>query len=556
MSVRASETRTLVIGLDGACFRLLRPWLEAGDLPCLSRLYQQRIRGDLESVIPPLSPEAWSTFMTGTHPGQHGVMNFVSFHPGTYELRFNNGGQVRHETLWRLLSEAGKSVGVMGVPMTYPPEAVNGYMIAGLETPDRRAVFTHPAELQGELRAAVGEYDLHGDFVDVEDPAVYLDRLLAMVDNQAQAACYLLTHRPTDLSVVVLGMTDRAQHCFWRFHDENMPVGEASVSPRVADALWHTYRRVDAAVEAMIEAVPPPRNVMIVSDHGFAPCHTRVRISHWLEERGYLVSRSQKDMSFSLLRGAWAQAAKHAPRWLKDWLKSSLPGLRSQLTSFLLLSRVDWSQTKAFAICTQHGYLFLNRKERFPQGIVDEAEAEGLTRRLREELMELTDPGTGEPLVAEVHETRRLYPGPLADELPDLIVEWREGYIARSQPTERNDGRLIEPLGTSLEDWSGAHDRHGILLAQGASFRSSLAMEGARLIDISPTLLHLLGEAVPDTMSGRVLTDLFDEDWLRGNPIRYAKGHPEVAPAAPEQTLSREEEEALSERLRDLGYID
>ena len=373
MSVVGCETRTLVIGLDGGSFRLLRPWLETGELPCLSRLYRQGVHGNLESVIPPLSPEAWSTFMTGTHPGQHGVMNFVSFRPGTYEIKFNNGSEVRQKTLWRLLSEAGKSVGVMGVPMTYPPEPVNGYMIAGLETPDRRATFTHPADLQSELRAAVGEYDLHGDFVDVKDPSVYLDRLLAMVDNQAEAACYLLRNRPTDLSVIVLGMTDRAQHCFWRYLDSAHSAVDDDVPPRVLQALWHTYQHVDTAVQAMIEAVPEPRNVVIVSDHGFAPCHKLVRLSRWLEERGYLVSRSEKAVSFSLLQTIWAQTVKYAPRWLKDWLKSKLPGVRSQLTSFLLLSRVDWPKTQAFAMCTQHGYLFLNRKDRFPQGIVEES---------------------------------------------------------------------------------------------------------------------------------------------------------------------------------------
>jgi predicted AlkP superfamily phosphohydrolase/phosphomutase len=483
-------------------------------------------------------------------------MNFVSFRPGSYELQFNNGARVRQKTLWRLLSEAGKSVGAMGVPMTYPPESVNGYVVAGLETPGRHATFTYPAELHEELRTAVGEYDLHGDFVDVRDPGVYLDRLLGMIDNQAKAACYLLTNRPTDLSVVVLGMTDRAQHCFWRFWDSTHPAFEDSVPDRVTNAMRHTYRRVDTALASMIESVPEPKNVMVVSDHGFAPCHKLVRLSQWLEERGHLVSQSQQAVGFSLLRGVWAQASRYAPRWLKDWLKNSLPGLRDQVASFLLLSRVDWSQTKAFAICTQHGYVYLNQKERFPQGIVGAEEAEALLRQLRNELTELVDPETGECMVAKVHATRDLYPGPLMEELPDLIVEWKEGYIARSDAKERRDGAIVQPLGQSIEDWSGAHDRNGILLADGPNLRSPGVIQGARLMDVAPTLLHLLGEPVPDTMSGDVLTDLFREDWLRENPVRRVKADPGAAPTAPEQPFSPEDEAALEERLRDLGYMD
>ncbi|MBN1459869.1 MAG: hypothetical protein JXA57_10035, partial [Armatimonadetes bacterium] len=127
---------------------------------------------------------------------------------------------------------------------------------------------------------------------------------------------------------------------------------------------------------------------------------------------------------------------------------------------------------------------------------------------------------------------------------------------ARSQAGERSEGGLIQPLGTSLEDWSGAHDRHGILLAEGASLRSSAPVEGAQLIDIAPTILHLLGETVPDAMSGRVLTDLCKEEWLREHPIRYAKAEPGAALVAAEQTFSPQEEEALAERLKDLGYLD
>ena len=147
MTSSLTQDRVLVIGLDGATFDLIRPWLESGDLPHLSRLYHEGVRGILESVVPPLSPESWSTFMTGKHPGQHGVMNFIAMRPGSYDLSFNCGANVQERSLWRLLSDAGRRVGVIGVPMTYPPEA--GERLPHFRPGDAR--LEYPLYLPGRL---------------------------------------------------------------------------------------------------------------------------------------------------------------------------------------------------------------------------------------------------------------------------------------------------------------------------------------------------------------------------------------------------------------------
>ncbi len=557
--------RVLVVGLDGATLQLLGPWLENGDLPCLSRLYREGVRGSLQSIIPALSPEAWSTFMTGKHPGQHGVMNFLSFRPRSYELQFNNGALIREKTLWRVLSDDGKRVGVVGVPMTYPPEPVNGYLVAGLETPGVGSRFTHPPELAEELRSVIGGYDLHGDFADWTDPETYLDRILAMIDNQARAACYLLEHYPSDFAMVMIGATDRAQHSFWRFSDQSHPAYDPTAAPELRTALFRVFERVDRAVDAMVQCVPSPRNVVIMSDHGFGPCHRLVHLNRWLEQEGYLVCPPRRHLGFSLLRTIWGQACEHAPRWMKDWLKNALPTVRSQVTSLLLLSGIEWSETQAFAISTQHSYVYLNRRDRFPQGTVSPGtEADATCQALTESIMRLRDPETGKCVARRIIRTADLYPGSAAEALPDLIVLWEDGYIARSNPLQAwsetggggDDRPLVEAIDLSARSWSGSHRQDGVLILHGPDTAGPRDIEGARLIDLAPSLLHMLGQPVPEDMSGRVLEEALAPAFLASHPVRHCTAHEPSPARAREYVLSSAEEQQIAERLRDLGYTE
>ena len=143
-------TKLLVIGLDGATMDLIEPWAREGKLPVLAGLLQHGSYGRMQSVLPVLSSAAWTSFMTGMNPGKHGFYDFVKRAPDSYRLRPVHREQMRGQSLWKILSLVGRKVIVLNVPMTYPPEAVNGAMISGLGTPNYKT-FTYPAELTQEL---------------------------------------------------------------------------------------------------------------------------------------------------------------------------------------------------------------------------------------------------------------------------------------------------------------------------------------------------------------------------------------------------------------------
>jgi predicted AlkP superfamily phosphohydrolase/phosphomutase len=228
---------------------------------------------------------------------------------------------------------------------------------------------------------------------------------------------------------------------------------------------------------------------------------------------------------------------------------------------------VDWPRTRAFSLNNQHGYIYLHRKDRFPQGLVSPgAEAEALCRSLTSDLEQLVDDQTGEKVVDRVFRVADLHPGPAATHLPDLLLLWKEGYLARAEVNEHIGKQCLEEvfdsnllfgdIGQFLNiEQSGVHSPDGILIAHGPRLDGPRTIAGATIADLAPTLLHLLGEPVPQDMTGRVLSELFSPAYLAANPVRYAEGVPSRDPS-PESPYSAEERTQVEQHLRELGYLE
>src|SRR2546423_10891839 len=84
--------KAVIIGLDAATWALIRPWMAEGGMPNLARLMNAGVSGKLESILPPITPPAWTSFMTGKNPGKHGIFNFVEAAVDSYEMDYANGG--------------------------------------------------------------------------------------------------------------------------------------------------------------------------------------------------------------------------------------------------------------------------------------------------------------------------------------------------------------------------------------------------------------------------------------------------------------------------------
>src|SRR5262245_17372526 len=227
-----------------------------------------------------------------------------------------------------------------------------------------------------------------------------------------------------------------------------------------------------------------------------------------------------------------------------------------RLGESLFLSRrhIDWSRTRAYAQ-GNFGQIFLNLKGRQPQGCVAPEDARPLLDDLKAALGAIPHPKTGQPLVEHVYEREELYHGPRAHLAPDLTVvltDWRYRTIGLHDFTTH---RVISPAFGP----TGDHRLEGILVAAGPAFRTGALPRDAELLDIAPTVLHLLGVPIPGDLDGRILAELLDPSLspvdvpVRAAALASAAAHVHAAPADPVYTA--EEDAEIQRRLEELGYL-
>ena len=182
---------------------LLGPWCEQGLLPTLSEILARGTHGNLLSTYPPLTGPAWASFMTGKSPGNHGAFEFFRRQEGSYSQTLSGPSSIKGKSLWRILSDSGKRVGVMNVPLTYPPEEVNGFLISGLLTPRNCSDWAYPRELIEELTDNLGSYLIHHDEKYTKSNAEnLLEEQYRILKSRTEAALYLMKAKEWDFFMV------------------------------------------------------------------------------------------------------------------------------------------------------------------------------------------------------------------------------------------------------------------------------------------------------------------------------------------------------------------
>ena len=562
--------KVLVIGFDGATFDLIKPWVRAGKLPTFEKIMKEGAYGELESTIHPMSSIAWPSFMTGMNPGKHGLFDVTEQLPGSYEIRFTSGASRCGKTVWRLLSDAGKSAGVINVPMTYPPEEVNGYLIAGMDAPGMDSNFIYPKALWAEIKEHVGGYCIeHGNPMSNRSLGEFEQDVKQAMEQRYAAFKYLREHHPTDLLVCVFVATDRVHHFFWKHMEEQAQSGVGTAPSRFGNVILDIYQRCDGILKEIIDSLDDDTVLLIMSDHGAGPLRKLVNLNAWLNSQGLLRMKDQRDghghlladlkqSPFKVARVGWRILKRYLPDRYKSLLNKLLPTTKDRLATYLFLSRIDWAATKAYSI-GYFGDIRINVKGREPNGIVDPgSEYEELREELVAKLEALRDPDTGGRMVDKVYKREELYHGDHVHKASDLIIKWQD-YEYKSRINLEVDDKvsasqiMIDPATDSKV--SSIHRMNGIFMAFGKDVKQGVEIKGARIIDLAPTMLYFLGEPVPDSMDGEVLTRAFEESIFDQTPIRYRKG--EEGDLSPQESpYTDEEAEQIKDRLQGLGYID
>lgn len=544
----------LIVGIDGLPHGLAAALIAEGRTPALADLAERGSLGILTSTPNYQSASAWTSLVTGVNPGKHGILHFTNPVRGSYALAQIDARARRAPSLWRLLSERGLRVAALNFPVSYPAEPVAGVMIAGWLCPAPDAPgFSHPPDLAGAIAARWGDYPIHADVRrhavrgDFEAAARAAERGLAA---KGEVAAWLIERDRPDLAGVVFTELDSLQHWCWHILDERHPEHDPALALRWRERLLAVYARMDEQVGALVGAAGGDANVLVVSDHGQAPnSGAQVLLRPWLVAAGYLTPRRRPLLRrvVDRLSALGFEAIKsRAPARVKAALRARLPGLQGRAQAGMGGIAADWARTQAW---TETGHIFVNQAGRWPEGIVEPGPAtETLLAELAERLAELRDAHSGEPLVAGTERGAAQFHGPQADLMPDLLVHWR--HDLRTTAAQWRGRRIAPARPPTLPP--GAHHPDGTLIASGPSFRALVDAPAQSIYDVAPTAKHLLGQAVPESMDGRVMTQVLTESAAQEVCIE-AVNHAAQGVA---EEAAHPADEVVLRRLRSLGYID
>ncbi len=475
----------------------------------------------------------------------HGVFDFLARQP---DGAYRHAKPAPESTLWAWLNRAGCRVGVVNFPVTYPPDPVQPFQVSGMLSLEQPP-FTHPSALASEIRQAVPDYRLDLEWqLYAGRPADLLADLTQMTQARIRLVEMLAARHALDVLAVAYISPDRLLHALWWMLDPTHPAADARLAAALQPA-WETYwRTLDAAVARTIALAGAETTVFILSDHGFQAAVWQFRVNEWLAQHGWYRSQAGRGRLTSLLRRL------DTPR-IQHWRRRLVKDVSRHVGLLAPGAATDWSRTLAFCPWNTQQGIRLNLAGRDPRGqVTPGATADRLLTEIEQALREAHF--DGQPLVGGTLRIAELMAGGFGakspgapslarpDMLPDLLF-WLNPPFA---------GNLQTPGLFTRTGWaSGDHALSGLFLAWGRGIAAP-APENShptpRLIDVAPTVLHSLGLAVPETMQGRVLTELLQT----ASAVRFQPAAAGVR--LPDQAALNDAETAdLQDRLRGLGYL-
>ena len=554
--------RVCFVGIDGATWKIIKPMVAAGELPHLAAMMQNGSYGTLMSTDPPNSSLAWTSFQTGVHPGKHGVFFFREQRYGRYVRPIVTLHSIQAPTLWRLASDHGKRVAVLYLPMTYPPQQVNGCMVGGLLTPDRHSPFVYPTEIHDELRAAVGEVPSDNEpeviFRTVTEASAQ-QALVHTTRQITQVALHAFEKNDWDLFALVYRGVDLASHRAWRYQDPDWVAKNQTASAQRGRVLADMYALLDKQLGEFRTQLDDSTTLVVCSDHGFGPITYRFFINRWLVQEGYLKLHAHKvfGMKLKLLWQIKSRGLLRRLRLLRVWDARRKPKNVEDIadsTEALFMSLVDWERTRAHSSFSGgEDIVLINLKGREPLGLVEPGEEyENLRKEIIQKLLKV-EAEDGTLLVESAFRREDLWSGPSVQYAPDIQFLTHETSVqTKANPLSRV---ISEP---ALDGVSAMHRKEGVYLMEGAGvIREGQETSQAQIADMTPTIMHLIGLPFEEYMDGVLIESAFELDWLKQFPVRVnpdSQNH--LLNRHEGGTLSSEQEKKLIESMRTLGYME
>jgi predicted AlkP superfamily phosphohydrolase/phosphomutase len=530
-----TQVKTLLIGLDGATYDMLDPLVEQGIMPNLGRIMKEGARGILRSTIHPLTPPAWTTMTTGRTPGAHGIFDFIRVDRDgskpTYTLATSSDVMV--PTIWQIASNGGMRATTLNFPVTFPAKPIEGVVIPGYVPWSYLGRAIHPRPVfkmlkeKGVFKASEMSTDWQHERKAVQGLSEnqledWVNFHIVRERRWFEILMTLIEEEPSELTAVLFDGVDRIQHLCWHLIDpETRDQYTGPEADKTRELVLQYYRDVDDYVQKMIDKAGPQAQVMIVSDHGFTRSGRRIFYANtWLEHQGLL-----------------------------DWVEGTPMDDQGRVAldeNTEASTLINWDKTKAYALSSSSNAIFIRKANAPGEPGVPPSEYEAFRDQLIEDLLAVTDPATGQPVIKHVFKREDAFPGAYSDRAPDLTLMLHDfSFLSVLRADQPIKDRQV-PYAT--------HHPDGIFVATGPGMAKGKALEPLYIADVAPTAIYSLGLDIPSEMEGKLCEATFEDAYLAENTPRYSDT--EQGSGSQDGTvLDAEAQAQIKERLKSLGYL-
>lgn len=477
----------LIIGFDGADFELVQELADEGKLPNIQELMESGTYGELESTQIPITPSAWTSFMTGKNPGKHGIFDFTKVtSKGLEVVSFND---VEDDTIFDIISE-DYSIGTLNIPATYPPREVNGFMVSGMMSPSIEKA-TNDEDVKRILKEENYLIEVPGTYNGSNEEKL-LEQCYETLETRQNTAEKLMDEKDMDVFMPVFTVGDRISHWFWKYKDPEHPEFEESDYRREVEKI---YREIDSNIGKLVEKAGDDTNVVLMSDHGFTGLYKGLNLNKMLMKEDILQIKRNPLSQLRYLAfkaGLTMENVYKIVRKLgmEEFVKSAADNpendrMRKLMSlPFLSFSDVDFERSKAYS-ALHFGPVFS----------LDEHEEDNVVELLED--LEYK----GEKVVENIERGEEIYHGKFAEDAPDIVYHTEGMHYQAHRYFEFGSNKVFsQPFNTE----SGHHRLEGIYVASGPDFENK-GRKDASIIDIAPTILSMMGEKIPGDMDGEVL---------------------------------------------------
>jgi len=541
--------KIIIIGLDGADWSIINYLLKKDRLPTFKKLKKDGAYGTLKSVLPISSAPAWTSFLTGKNPGKHGIFDFLKFNRQTNRIEVVSSNDRKSSCVWNFLKNK-KSI-IINVPLTFPPDKINGIMISGLPNPENTFGYCYPKEIYSELmREFNGDIKIQPQiFYHKNAKKDFLKDQYMCWRNNEKIFWYLKNKKEWDLLICVFHVIDEFSHELWKYIDKNHPGFEKN---KIGENIFRIYEKADRFLLRLLGDLDENTTLFVVSDHGFGPVYKTFYLNNWFMDKGWLklkntlstkIRKSLHNSGFNaynmlnLFRKIGLNPLSRAYKETFTQDKSLLVFFSQKL--FLSADDIDWKSSKAYSM-GEFGQIYIKK-----ENVKDYRK---FLLNLKRELKKLKDDETGKKIFDYVFTKYEIYKGDFLEEAPDVIFYDKNMYYSPVKMFEFGSNKLITPQAVGR---SGGHKLNGIFLAYGKNI-NSVSNLNLEIVDVTPTILYLLGEKIPESMDGKVIEEIISKNILGKRKIRYFEEKEEIKN---DKGITKSDEKIIVERLKKLGYM-